>query len=174
MCHRFVLWPFILFYVPLFCSMCLYLIQCALVLIYVPLFRSMSLYLVQCAFVLIYVPSSCSMDRHLVLCSIIPFYEPLSHSMCRPLILWTFHPTHSTPYSINSKRPRYIKVTGAFIYATSFLVVSLMSRSGCRFSSLFFLPLTKNAAVIIMVAMSPPICDVLYDNPNPRLLSYRI
>src|SRR5699024_8203128 len=121
----------------LFCSMCLYLIQCAFVLIYVPLFRSMSLYLVPCAFVLIYVPSSCSMDRHLVLCSIIPFYEPLSHSMCRPLILWTFHPTHSTPYSINSKRPRYIKVTGAFIYATSFLVISLMSRSGCRFSSLF-------------------------------------
>src|SRR5690625_2115283 len=121
MCYRFVLWPFILFYVPLFCSMCFYLVQCA--------------------FVLIYVPSSCSMDRHLVLCSIIPFYEPLSHSMCRPLILWTFHPTHSTPYSINSKRPRYIKVTGAFIYATSFLVVSLMSRSGCRFSSLFFLPL---------------------------------
>src|SRR5699024_1265852 len=74
---------FVLFYEPLFRSMSLRLIQCAVIAFNVPSFCSMCRYFVQCAFVLFYAPLSRSMCLRSFLCAVISFNEPSFDSMCR-------------------------------------------------------------------------------------------
>src|SRR5699024_5133418 len=74
-----------LFYVPLFQSMDLHFVLCAVISVYGPLLCSMDCYSGLCAIVLFYGPLSRSMCLHSFLCFILPFYVPSSLSLARLL-----------------------------------------------------------------------------------------
>src|SRR5699024_1440619 len=110
MCRPSILWASILFYVPLFSSICHYLVLCTIVPFYAPSSQSMcrppnlwtvihllcavsifsySINLISdlCFFILFYGSLSCSMCRYSALCAFILFYGSLSCSMCLYLVL---------------------------------------------------------------------------------------
>src|SRR5699024_2832530 len=105
MCLPSILWTFILFYVPLFRSMGLHPVLCAIIPPYVPSFDSMGLYPVLCAVIRVYVPSFDSMGLYPVLCAVIPLYVPSSRSMCPRSALCAFIPFYVPSFPPMCRHP---------------------------------------------------------------------